>query len=248
MIGIGIGLFAIGVADLVAGGAVGMPASKSKAMLGAALATAIALIASLVFGLGTRSLELAVVILIASMPWMLLRVGALTERRAQMALVVQVVGIALLIGAGGRWDASGRTVIGWIDELPVPGTADQAVLAVGVLAYLSATSNAVVRVVLAMAGTQVERSQQTLRGGRVIGIIERWLIYGLALAGQPTAAAVIVSAKSVLRFPELSKVARLERPGGEPAGTPAEVDIVTEYFLLGSMVSWLLALAPAVLG
>lgn len=248
MIGIGIGLFAIGVADLIAGGAAGTPESRTRAMLGAALATAIALIAGLVFGLGTRAFELALVIIVASGPWMMLRVGTLTERRAQMALAAQVVGIALLIGASGRWDATGQTLIGWIGELPVPGDAEQAVLVVGVLAYLSATSNAVVRVVLAMAGTQVERSQQTLRGGRVIGIIERWLIYGLALAGQPTAAAVIVSAKSVLRFPELSKVARLEQPRGEAPGTPAEVDIVTEYFLLGSMVSWLLALAPAVLG
>lgn len=248
MIGIGIGFFAIGMADLIAGGAVGMPETRTRAMLGAAAATVIAVVAGLVFGMGARAFELALVVFVASGPWMMLRVGTLTERRAQMALAVQVVGVALLIGASSRWDATGRTLIGRIDQLPLPGDGSQAVLAVGVLAYLSATSNAVVRVVLAMAGTQVERSQQTLRGGRVIGIIERWLIYGLALAGQPTAAAVIVSAKSVLRFPELSKVARLERPGGEAPGTPSEVDIVTEYFLLGSMVSWLLALAPAVLG
>ncbi|NNF63843.1 MAG: hypothetical protein HKN07_06255 [Acidimicrobiia bacterium] len=248
MIGIGIGLFAIGVADLIAGGATGMPETRARALLGTAIATLVTLVAGVAFGMGSRAFELALVILAASAAWMMLRVGTLTERRAQMALSAHVVGIALLLGATGRWDATGRNLVGWIDQLPLPGDATQAVLAAGVLAYLSATSNAVVRVVLAMAGTQVERSQQTLRGGRVIGIIERWLIYGLALAGQPTAAAVIVSAKSVLRFPELSKVARLERPSGEASGTPAEVDIVTEYFLLGSMVSWLLALAPAVLG
>lgn len=62
------------------------------------------------------------------------------------------------------------------------------------------------------------------------------------MAGEPTAAALIVSAKSLLRFPEISRTtSATDRTG------VAEVDAVTEYFLLGSLVSWLLALAPVLL-
>lgn len=248
MIGIGLGLFSIGLGDLIAGGASGVPSSRPRSFMGIAAATASALILGLVFGMSTRAIELAIVVAVTSAVWLTIRVGQLTERRAQLALAAHTVGIVILIGGANRWDATGRVVEDWLVELPLPGDAGQSVVALGVMVYLAATANAIVRVVLAMAGTQVERSQQTLRGGRVIGIIERWLIYGLALAGQPTAAAIIVSAKSVLRFPELSKVARIERPKGEAPGTPAEVDYITEYFLLGSMVSWLLALAPTLIG
>lgn len=83
----------------------------------------------------------------------------------------------------------------------------------------------------------------------MIGAIERLLIYGLAVVGEPTAAALIVSAKSLLRFPELSKVARQPDGGEEGEGSTeaAAVDYVTEYFLLGSLVSWFVALASALL-
>lgn len=75
-------------------------------------------------------------------------------------------------------------------------------------------------------------------------MIERYLIFGLAVAGEPTAAALVVSAKSILRFPELSRKAR---DRGDEDRVVADVDVVTEYFLLGSLTSWLLALAPVVL-
>lgn len=73
-------------------------------------------------------------------------------------------------------------------------------------------------------------------------MIERWMIFALALAGEPTAAALIVSAKSLLRFPELSKTAESTH---DDAGV--DIDAVTEYFLLGSLASWALALAFVVL-
>ena len=106
---------------------------------------------------------------------------------------------------------------------------------------------------LAMAGTAIEGGERRLQGGRYIGAIERLLIFGLAAAGEPTAAALVVSAKSILRFPELSRAARredLRDAGGMPAGDDdrpitADVDVIPEYFLLGSLVSWALALALA---
>jgi hypothetical protein len=63
-----------------------------------------------------------------------------------------------------------------------------------------------------------------------------------------TAASLIISAKSLLRFPELlNRVARSDDAESSAVSAPAEVDLVTEYFLLGSLLSWSLALAPALL-
>jgi 3-dehydroquinate dehydratase len=77
----------------------------------------------------------------------------------------------------------------------------------------------------------------------VIGPIERGLIFGLGLAGYATAAAIIVSAKGLLRFPELN--ALKDRPGA--AAGARTIDEVTEYLLVGSLTSWALALFALVL-
>jgi hypothetical protein len=170
----------------------------------------------------------------------------------------------------------------WLASLPFPVVAslglDRFCLTVGVSVVLLATANGLVRAVLTAAGTPIGHSQQRLRGGRLIGPLERLMIFGLAVAGEPTAAALIVSAKSLLRFPELSKTSPAtgsrpdadpigERASGDTAGDSApgqfpngdprpdedpppitlEIDYVTEYFLLGSLTSWILALAPAIL-
>jgi hypothetical protein len=117
----------------------------------------------------------------------------------------------------------------------------------GVVLFLGSTSNAIVRAALTAAGTDWRSSQTRLRGGRLLGVLERWLIFTLAVAGELTAASLIISAKSLLRFPELSRVARSDDGGDSADSAPAEVDLVTEYFLLGSLLSWTLALVPALL-
>ena len=88
-----------------------------------------------------------------------------------------------------------------------------------------------------------DRRRGHRRGGRLIGPLERYLILGLALAGEPTAASLVVAAKSILRFPELASVARREDRGERLD----RVDAVTEYVLIGSLVSWAVALAPVAL-
>lgn len=71
-----------------------------------------------------------------------------------------------------------------------------------------------------------------LRGGRWIGPLERILIVVLALSGGQGALAALVAAKGVIRFPEISK-----DHSGEKA----------EQFLIGSLTSWTIAAAAAVL-
>jgi hypothetical protein len=72
--------------------------------------------------------------------------------------------------------------------------------------------------------------------------MERLVILGLGLAGQLTAAGLVIAAKGLIRFPEL-QAKRSETTSVDGVG----IDEVTEYFLVGSFVSWILALASLAL-
>jgi hypothetical protein len=100
-------------------------------------------------------------------------------------------------------------------------------LTAGCLVFLVESANIIVRMVLAGTDAGVMASEQTLKGGRVLGPIERILIFAMALSGQYAALTAIVAAKGILRFPEISR---------DVAGRKAE------YVLVGSFVSWALAL------
>lgn len=64
--------------------------------------------------------------------------------------------------------------------------------------------------------------------GRWIGILERLLIFTLVMSDEAGAAALVVTAKAILRFPEIT--------GDEP-------HLSAEYVLIGSLASWLLAIS-----
>lgn len=89
---------------------------------------------------------------------------------------------------------------------------------------LTLPSNWAVRRVLRMARHEVPQSEN--KAGRWIGVLERLLIYVLVLIAAAAAAGLVVAAKSILRFPEISQ-------------KPAAID--PEYVLIGSLASWLLA-------
>jgi hypothetical protein len=91
-----------------------------------------------------------------------------------------------------------------------------------------------------------------LKGGRLLGPMERLVILGLGLAGEFGAAGLVIAAKGLLRFPEIQAAARSSSgnandPGSAYPGGPAGIDDVTEYFLVGSFVSWLVALGSLAL-
>ena len=69
-------------------------------------------------------------------------------------------------------------------------------------------------------------------GGKVIGMLERAFAYGGVLVGHPETAALVVALKSVARYPEFKG-----RNGRKFA----------EYFLIGTLLSLLVALAVAYL-
>lgn len=136
-----------------------------------------------------------------------------------------------------RWPA-------WLDHtLVVHWPAPAVVVALGVVAVQLATANIVVRLLLDAVGVPATTNEKQLKGGRILGPMERVFVVALGALGDLTAAAVVVAAKGLLRFPELQRAQRHSDRGTPPDG-PSDV---TEYFLIGSFASWLLALAGAAL-
>lgn len=167
-------------------------------------------------------------------------------------------------------------VIAEVWQFPTPGgelSFDAAVLAIGAVVFLLESANVVVRLALnsvgagggvvtattepaddgpaddlrgaetladevAVEGVEPEAPQPLeheprLKGGRLIGPLERILVFSLTLLGAYTLVAAFVAAKGIVRFPEISR----DSDRGNSA----------EYFLIGSMVSWVVALSAAAL-
>lgn len=104
------------------------------------------------------------------------------------------------------------------------------VVATGAVLLQLATANIIVRLLLDAVGVPATTNEKKLKGGRLLGPMERIFIVGLGAVGETTAAAIVVAAKGLLRFPELQ------------AGTREGPSDVTEYFLIGSFASWLIGL------
>lgn len=251
---------ALGLADLVAGDLAGEPRSRGRAGWGIAVAILAALTVCWVTGLAPLPSGILLVLTSVGCGWIPLRLGSLGDDlsrkvsvgRHWWALGVLSGALTSAFALSGFFKPSEKSLL-WqaLKTLDVPGLAEPGpkrfLLFVGSLVFLVASTNGIVRSVLAVAGTQLGRSEQQLRGGRLIGPLERLLIYGFAVAGQATAAALIVSAKSLLRFPELSRVAKQDDESTPAPEAVAPIDSVTEYFLLGSLASWFVALALALL-
>ncbi|MGA8045402.1 MAG: hypothetical protein WCA30_03970 [Dermatophilaceae bacterium] len=248
MTAIAITVFALACADLARAG------DRARGWVWSIVAAAAAAVVGLVL-LGAFALEEILLVLFGVgvvVGWVLATAREMRSR-FDYALPLLILGAGLLVQAIALgWvpsRESGGLLGVWVEQVPLAGgaVAPATVLLVGaaMLAQLS-TANIVVRLVLASVGAlkpagQPQASDQ-LRGGRLLGPMERLLILGLGLAGQPTAAGLVIAAKGLIRFPELQAQARwgLARAG---AGDEPGIDEITEYFLIGSFVSWLFALA-----
>lgn len=129
----------------------------------------------------------------------------------------------------------------WLGDSRVPALqgidAGRALLLGGLFLVQLSTGNVLVRLVLqATRTTNPAHRSQELKGGRLLGPMERVLIFGLGLAGQLTAAAIVIAAKGLLRWPEL------QSDDGQ-----RHIHRLTEYFLVGSFVSWTVALGSLAL-
>lgn len=165
--------------------------------------------------------------------WVPLAVGPIVVAAcaALVSLTVLSGWSSPVAGAISRWSA-------WA-HLPlshVPPT--RALMVVGVVLVQFATANQLVRLVLGSVGAVRPAGQpqpsDRLKGGRLLGPMERLLILSLGVGGQLAAASAVVAAKGIIRFPELNA----QKGQNGDVG----IDEVTEYFLVGSFTSWLLAL------
>ena len=246
-------LVALGLTDVVR--ATTRPSvARFSAVVGVVAVAALAALLGL-----TAPVDLVVLAasLVALALWVRLSAQALTTGSGHALAFAALLGGGTWLVLLSGWASPAGGVLGrwlrWADLPLVQTGSDPAavVLVVGVFLVNIATANVLVRLVLVSAGalrpsqpTAVPERQPSdeLRGGRLLGPMERVLILGLGLAGQLTAAGLVIAAKGLIRFPEL-QAKRDDTTTVEAVG----IDKVTEYFLVGSFVSWLIALATLAL-
>ena len=233
MLAVGVWLFAVGACDLLR--AARDITSPRRRVLIIAIGVLLFLFLGISSGLeGTEWAGLGLGWVVTFLVWLLASSVAL-ERGASLARALAftglLAGLALTILGGGVldderqvWSSLGGSLLGSFPP-------DYLVLLAGVAVFQLSSANILVRLVLDAVGVPATTNEKRLKGGRLLGPMERLFILGLGLAGELTAAAIVVAAKGLLRFPELQR--------GDPTEGPSDV---TEYFLIGSFASWLVAL------
>ncbi|MDV3223052.1 hypothetical protein [Intrasporangium sp.] len=251
-------LIAFGVTDLVRARDGRMPLGSAP-LAGVLTLVALAIVAGVH---GPADIAALVVTALALVAWVVTSAHTqATGRRAGVPLAIITLLVGGLLGFSGFASTPGGLLADWLAwaDLPwggAPPSAGRALLLTGLVLLNIATGNVVVRLVLlaigALRSDQVAASASTsdpqpsdrLKGGRLLGPMERLVILGLGLAGEYGAASIVIAAKGLLRFPEIQAAARTSPP---PSSSRVGIDDVTEYFLVGSFVSWLVALGSLAL-
>ena len=238
-----LGLLLVGVAvtDLVFSA---RPMRHVPQVVGVAVAVLLALLAGMTSAADLLALLGVVVVVLA---WGHSVTRGFGAGPAWLPLLVLGSGVVLAVLVSGLAPGADGPLGAWLDTVGLPVlhglSADRALLLLGVVLLQLSTGNVIVRLVLAVTHTVNPAREGSpsdpatrLKGGRLLGPMERLLIVVLALAGQVVAATVVVAAKGLLRFPELQSRREQER-----------IHRLTEYFLVGSFASWLVALGGLLL-
>lgn len=250
---LGLWLLAIGVMDLTR--AV-LPRRAWAPVVGAVVLVAGVVVTGLT-SLGDLVVLAASLVPLIGWWWASERAQGQRGRDHVIALGSLACGALLLLALSGWAGAAGGPLLDWLGwaELPlIDGSTLSAaglsrlLLVVALVVANLSTGNIIVRLILVSVGALRPRSSSLpqpadrLRGGRLLGPMERLVILGLGLAGQFTAAGLVIGAKGLIRFPELQSKAK---DGSTIDGLG--IDEMTEYFLIGSFVSWLVALGSLAL-
>lgn len=245
-------LLGVGVTDLLRA-VDAHPVRRAAVPLGAVTVVGVGLLAGLTGGADLVALVGSVAPLVG---WVALSERSLRRGggHAQALFVLGGTAAVLVATSGFASPADGplRDWVAWADlPLAADGPLDHVLLVAGLFVANLATGNVIVRLVLVSVGamrpsarTAEQREgepSERLKGGRLLGPMERIFILGLGLAGQVTAASIVIAAKGLIRFPELQSA----KDDGTLKGDG--IDQVTEYFLVGSFVSWLVALGSLAL-
>lgn len=231
-------LIAMGIADVIR-------RITDRVWLPAVVAPIVVILCAALAGLWRwGDIVLLVVAAAASVGWVVLCARAeRTGRRQVTPLVVFGSALTVLILLSG-WDSEVAGVVGrWPSWVGIDLSADRLLMIVGVMLMQLVTGNQLVRLVLGSVGAVKPAGEpqpsDRLKGGRLLGPMERVLILGLGLAGHLAAATAVVAAKSIIRFPEINAQKARENGG---IGIDFDIGDVTEYFLVGSFASWIVAL------
>lgn len=166
----------------------------------------------------------------------------LAERMDRTSGVESATGLVVEFYA---WSAVGLVVViagfAWLDVSLLKTTVPTGLLWLALALFLTQTGNRVTRAVLLLSGRELGADGTAdgavpgsrLKGGRVIGPLERIFIMVLTVVGAYHVVAALMAAKGIVRFPEIS--AEAKRAETASAGTKAE------EFLVGSLASWGLA-------
>jgi hypothetical protein len=230
-------LLGFGVGDLVA-------LLSGKTVLGRVAAAAAAVLVILgiaaLGGMSAGSVALTALIAIPAVAWILLAPEA-PEKRHAWLLLLPITALLGTIAVSGSASQVEGDLAQWYERLPFGFASseaipvDQFVLGVGVFLFLLATSNQIVRLVLATTDAKNLKENELPKGGRLLGPMERLIVAAAVVAGDPAGAGFVVAAKGLLRFPEVN------RP------TNTNVHEFTEYLLVGTFTSVLTAGALALL-
>jgi len=228
MIAAGLLLLAVGTADLL------RQMIRTRRWLAFSVAAVLLVVVSA--GLDAVVAGLLAVAVAAIWTWVVPESGPARAGLWPVALLALAAAACVVVAPGrARPGILGEA---WASYRPADAvSADVVVLVIGCVVFLLESGNAVVRTALrSEMGTREtpdETAAPTLKGGRLIGPLERILVFVLTLAGAYTLIAAVLAAKGIVRFPEISR----DGDGGDRA----------EYFLIGSLVSWVTALAAAFL-
>lgn len=144
------------------------------------------------------------------------------------------------------WSSVGLIVViagfAWLDVAVLATPVPSGLLWLALALFLTQTGNRITRAVLLLSGRPIGDDGKAagavpasrLKGGRVIGPLERIFIMVLTVVRASHVVAALMAAKGIVRFPEISAEARRDDPTAE-TGTKAE------EFLVGSLASWGLA-------
>jgi len=124
----------------------------------------------------------------------------------------------------------------------------------------------VLRAAQGTGGVSATRVQAVLRGGLVIGLLERLATAGCVLLGQPEGIAVVVAVKGLGRYPELRGSASTSASSTSMSSTAGDAGAanspvasgepsvaalgaaVSERFIIGTLTSLIWAVAVGALG
>lgn len=245
MIFVSLALLGFGVADLIrwTPERVGLVHAVVAASVGAGAVMAVAAISGVA---ADTVLSWGAVALAVLLVWSAYDLFPGKYARPEYALALVVAVILVLLALSGSADPVGGDLATWYGGLGFGFTGrvliDQFMLGVGAALFALGTGNRLVRFTLLATEASLLEGEETMRGGRVLGPIERLIVAAAVVSGGIAGAGFVVAAKGLLRFREIRPAKADQKSQPAPGGkAPPKVDEITEYFLIGTFVSVLIA-------